>query len=408
MSSVKKIVLAYSGGLDTSVAIKWLKAQYGYEVIAVTVDVGENQDLQAIKEKALRVGAIQCHTIDAKQVFAKAYVLKALQANALYEGQYPLISALSRPLIAKLLVEIAHQQGAEAIAHGCTGKGNDQVRFDVAIMSLDPKLKIVAPVRENPLSREAIIDFAGKHNIEIPVTAENPFSIDINMWGRSCECGILEDPWVTPPEAAYGLTQSPQSASEQGEIITLDFKQGVPTAINNEAMGLVELINTLNQIAGKQGVGRIDMIENRLVGIKSREVYEAPAALTLIKAHQALESLTLMRDLAHFKPIVEQELTRLIYEGYWFSPLGRSIQAFINTTQETVTGQVRMKLYKGQAIVEGRRSKRSLYQLDLATYTADDAYDHLAAAGFTKVWGLPLQINHLVNQVGASSTKDNK
>ncbi|MEE9451548.1 MAG: argininosuccinate synthase [Gammaproteobacteria bacterium] len=390
-----KIVLAYSGGLDTSVAIKWLQDQ-GYEVIALAADVGEGKDLAAIKDKAIALGA-KCYVIDAKQRLAEDYVFPALQANALYEGQYPLISALSRPLIAQLLVETAHKEGAVAVSHGCTGKGNDQVRFDVSLMSLDPELKIIAPVRENPMSREAAITYAQKHDIPVPVTKENPFSIDQNLWGRSCECGVLEDPWVEPPEAAYGMTASIAEAPEQAQEIIIDFEQGLPVAIDGQKKILSELILDLNKIAGQHGVGRLDLIENRLVGIKSREIYEAPAAITLIAAHRALESLTLTRELAHFKPLLEQRFAHLIYEGMWHSPLRVAIAAFLKSSQKTVTGSVRLKLHKGQAIVVGRRSERSLYQFKLATYDPSDQFDHSAAEGFIKLWGLPLQVNYQVN-----------
>ncbi len=409
--SKEKIVLAYSGGLDTSVAIKWLQEQYHYDVIAVAIDVGEEKDLDFVKEKALKVGAIQSHVIDAKDVFAQEYLLPALKANALYEGVYPLVSALSRPLIAKLLVDIAHKEGAVAISHGCTGKGNDQVRFDVAINTLDPNLKIVAPVRENPMSREEAIAYAKKHDIPLPISLENPFSIDQNLWGRSCECGVLEDPWAEPPEAAYDWTTSPLEAPNAPEEIEISFLQGTPVALNGKSMSFASLIKELNAIAGKHGVGRIDHIENRLVGIKSREVYEAPGAMTLIAAHQSLEALTLTREVAHFKPLLEQKLANLLYEGFWFSPLTDAVKAFISETQKTVTGVVRVKLFKGQAVVVGRQSEHSLYQLELATYKPDDAFNHQAAEGFIALWGLPLKVNAIVNHghaAGAAGKQANK
>lgn len=395
----KKIVLAYSGGLDTSVAIKWLQEKYQYEVIAVCIDVGEGKDLDFIKKKALTIGAAKCHVIDAKEKFALEYVLPALQANALYEGIYPLVSALSRPLIAKILVDIAKQENAEAVAHGCTGKGNDQVRFDVSISALNPNLKIIAPVRENPMSREDAIKYANANNIPLPIDLNNPFSIDQNLWGRSCECGVLEDPWVEPPKDSYAWTSSLLDAPNEVDEIAIDFTEGVPVALNNQKMPLPDLIAKLNILAGKHGVGRIDHIENRLVGIKSREVYEAPAALTLITAHKALEALTLTREVAHFKPLIEQRIANLIYEGLWFSPLRKALFAFLQETQSMVTGTIRIKLLKGQAIVVGRKSAHSLYNLELATYKADDGFDHQAAKGFIKLWGLPTQVYCSVNKI---------
>lgn len=394
----EKIVLAYSGGLDTSVAIKWLQEQYQYDVIAVCVDVGEGKDLEFVKNKAIQVGACASYVVPAQEEFAKDYILPALQANALYEGIYPLVSALSRPLIAKILVEIAKKENAVAIAHGCTGKGNDQVRFDVSIMALAPSVKIVAPARLKPTSREDAIEYAKQHNIPLPIDLNNPFSIDQNLWGRSCECGVLENPWVEPPEAAYEWTQSITNAPDKAEIITIDFVQGVPTKLNQQASSLPELIAKLNAIAGKHGMGRIDHVENRLVGIKSREVYEAPAAMTLITAHRALEAITLPREVAHFKPVIEQRFANLIYEGLWFSPLKDALLAFIQQTQKTVTGTVRIKLHKGNAIVIGRTSPHSLYNFELATYQAQDQFDHQAGVGFIKLWGLPTQVYHVANQ----------
>lgn len=393
----EKIILAYSGGLDTSVAIKWLQEKYGYDVIAVAVDVGEGKELEPVKQKALNIGASKAYVIDAKKEFAENYLMPALQANALYEGIYPLISSLSRPLIAKILVEIAQQEKAVAVAHGCTGKGNDQVRFDVSIKALNPSLKIIAPQREFPMTRDDAITYAKANHIPVPVTLDSPFSIDKNLWGRSCECGVLEDPWQSAPDEAYDLTLPLEKTPNTAEEITIHFSKGIPTALNNQAMPLVDLISQLNVIAGKHGVGQIDHVENRLVGIKSREIYEAPAAMTLIKAHSALESLTLTRDSAHFKPIVEQRFANLVYEGMWYSPLNEALQAFIKATQESVTGIVKVKLYKGQAVVTGRQSPASLYQYHLATYEKNDQFDHKAAEGFVKLWGLPLEVLSLVN-----------
>ncbi|MBS0359645.1 MAG: argininosuccinate synthase, partial [Proteobacteria bacterium] len=390
-------VLAYSGGLDTSVAIQWLQEKYNYDVVALCADVGEGKDLEAVKNKALKVGAVSCHVIDVVDVFAKEYLAPALKANALYEKEYPLVSALSRPLIAKLLVDVAKEEDAVAIAHGCTGKGNDQVRFDVSVMALDPKLKIVAPVRESPMSREEAIKYAEKHDIPLPIDLTNPFSIDQNLWGRSCECGVLEDPWVEPPEAAYAWTKSLANTPNTPTELTIDFQQGLPVALNDQPLSFSKIIMELNKIAGDHGIGRIDHIENRLIGIKSREVYEAPAAMTLIKAHQALEALTLTRDVVEFKPLLEQKLTQLIYQGLWYSPLKKAITAFIDETQKTVNGTVRLKLFKGHATVVGRKSKQSLYRFDLATYNAEDQFDHKASEGFIKIWGLPLQVYKQVN-----------
>ncbi|HGI6465504.1 TPA: argininosuccinate synthase, partial [Listeria monocytogenes] len=374
----EKIVLAYSGGLDTSVAIQWL-VESGYEVIACCLDVGEGKNLDFIKEKAITVGASESYTIDAKEEFAEDFALIALQAHAYYEGKYPLISALSRPLIAKKLVEVARQEGASAIAHGCTGKGNDQVRFEVAIHALAPDLKVVSPVRDWKWSREEEINYAKEHNIPVPIDLDNPFSIDQNLWGRSNECGVLENPWTTPPEAAYDLTVSLEDAPDTPDIVEITFDAGIPISLNGENMSLANLILTLNEIAGKHGVGRIDHIENRLVGIKSREVYECPAAVTLITAHKELEDLTFVREVAHFKPIIEQKISETIYNGLWFSPLTEALVAFLKSTQKFVNGTIRVKLFKGHAIVEGRKSPNSLYDENLATYTSSDTFDQDAA-----------------------------
>lgn len=384
----EKIVLAYSGGLDTSVAIKWLQESYNYDVIAVAIDVGEGKDLDFVKSKAIQVGAVESHVIDAKDIFAEEYILPALMANAMYEGKYPVVSALSRPLIAKLLVDIANKEGAIAIAHGCTGKGNDQVRFDVSIAALAPNLKIIAPVREWGMSRDEEIEYAEKNGIPIPVQKDKPYSIDQNMWGRACEAGILEDPWVEPPEEAYELTSSIKNAPDEAEEIEITFFEGKPVAINGQEISFSEMILELNKIAGKHGIGRLDLIENRLVGIKSREVYEIPAAMVLINAHQALESLVQPREITHFKPIIEQKVANMIYEGLWYSPLMDGLLAFVKETQKMVSGQIRLKLFKGHATVVGRKSVNSLYSYKLATYDSSDEFDHTAAVGFIKLWGL--------------------
>lgn len=391
-----KVVLAYSGGLDTSVAIKWLQEK-GYDVVAVGLDVGEGKDLESVREKALQVGAAQSYTIDAKKEFAEDYALTALQAHALYEEKYPLVSALSRPLISKKLVEIAEQVGAEAVAHGCTGKGNDQVRFEVSIQALNPDLDVLAPVRDWAWSRDEEINYAKQHGIPVPVDHDSPYSIDQNLWGRSNECGILEDPWATPPEDAYELTAALENTPDEPDIIEIDFEKGVPVTINGESYSLDDLILTLNGLAGKHGIGRIDHVENRLVGIKSREVYECPGAMTLLKAHKELEDITQPKEVAHFKPVISKKLTELIYDGLWFSALRPALEAFLKETQKSVTGTVRVKLFKGHAVVEGRKSDYSLYHEKLATYTAEDEFDHEAAKGFMELWGLPTKVHSMVN-----------
>lgn len=393
----KKVVLAYSGGLDTSVAIPWLKEK-GYDVVACCLDVGEGKDLEFVKEKALKVGAVASYMIDAKEEYANEYALLALQGHTLYEGKYPLVSALSRPLIAKKLVEVAEKEGAVAVAHGCTGKGNDQVRFEVSINALNPNLEVLAPVRDWQWSRDEEIEYAKKNNIPIPINLDSPYSIDQNLWGRSNEFGVLEDPWAAPPEEAYDLTASLEETPDTPEVVEIAFEKGVPVKLNGESYSLDQLILKLNEVAGKHGVGRIDHVENRLVGIKSREVYECPGAMTLIKAHKELEDLTLVKELAHFKPVIEKKLTELIYEGLWFSPLKAALEAFLKQTQQFVTGTVRVKLFKGHAIVEGRKSEYSLYDEKLATYTPDDEFNHDAAVGFIQLWGLPTKVNAVVQQ----------
>jgi argininosuccinate synthase len=393
----EKVILAYSGGLDTSVAIKWLQEE-GYDVVACCLDVGEGKDLGFIQEKALEIGAVKSIVLDVKEEFLYEYAMLAMQAHALYEEKYPLVSALSRPLISKKLVEIAKLEGATAVAHGCTGKGNDQVRFEVSIHALAPHLKVVAPVREWKWSREEEIEYAKEHNIPIPINLDNPFSIDQNAWGRSCECGMLEDPWVAPPEEAYELTASIEVTPNVADIIEIQFESGIPVALDGIVYPLPALVKKLNELAGKHGIGRIDHVENRLVGIKSREVYECPGAMTLLKAHKELEDLTLVKEVAHFKPVISKKLAEVIYNGLWFSPLKDALCAFLQETQRTVTGVVRVKLFKGHAIVEGRQSPYSLYNQELATYTAEDAFDQSAAVGFISLWGLPTKVYAEVNQ----------
>lgn len=397
MAEQKKVVLAYSGGLDTSVAIKWLQEQ-GYDVVACCLDVGEGKDLAFVQQKALEVGALNSYVIDAKEEFAREYALISMQAHTMYEGKYPLVSALSRPLIAKKLVEVAEKENAVAVAHGCTGKGNDQVRFEVSIKSLNPDLEVIAPVREWQWSREEEIEYAASRGIPIPINLDSPYSIDKNLWGRANECGILEDPWAAPPEGAYDLTASLENTPDVPEIIEIAFEAGVPVSIDGVTYPLADLILKLNETAGKHGIGRIDHVENRLVGIKSREVYECPGAMTLITAHKELEDLTLVKEVAHFKPAIEQKLSEIIYNGLWFSPLKDALLAFLKETQKHVTGVVRVKLFKGHAIVEGRKSEYSLYDEKLATYTKDDAFDHHAAIGFIELWGLPTKVNSIVKK----------
>lgn len=391
----EKLILAYSGGLDTSVAIAWLKKDYN--VVAVCMDVGEGKDLDFIHDKALTIGAVESHVLDVKDEFAEEYVLPALQAHAYYEQKYPLVSALSRPIIAKKLVEIAHKTGATAIAHGCTGKGNDQVRFEVAIAALDPSLKVVAPVREWKWAREEEIKFAIEHGVPVPANLDSPYSVDQNLWGRANECGVLENPWNEAPEDAFGITSAVEDAPDTPEYVEIEFKEGKPVAIDGQEMKLADLIQKLNVMAGAHGIGRIDHVENRLVGIKSREIYECPGAVTLLAAHKEIEDLTLVREVSHFKPILENELSNLIYNALWFSPATKSILAYIKETQKVVNGTAKVKLYKGSARVVARKSPNSLYDENLATYTSADSFDQDAAIGFIKLWGLPTQVNSQVN-----------
>jgi argininosuccinate synthase len=384
------VVLAYSGGLDTSVAIRWIKEHYDLDVITVTIDVGNDRDLPAIAARGEKIGAVKALVVDARADFVRYFLWPALQAGAVYEGHYPLATALARPLIARLLVEVARAEGAVAVAHGCTGKGNDQVRFDVSINTLAPDLRIIAPVREWSMTRDNEIAYAAEHDIPIPVTSASPYSVDQNLWGRSVECGILEDPWAEPPADVFEWTNDPASSPAEASYVEITFEHGVPVALNGEESDGVALIEYLNQQAGKYGIGRIDSIENRLVGIKSREVYEAPAATVLLAAHKALESLTLSRDQARFKEIVAGEYARLIYNGQWYSALHQDLAAYVQSTQRFVSGTVRMKLSPGQCAVVGRKSEHSLYSHSLATYDTGDQFDHSAALGFIKLWGLPL------------------
>ncbi|RJS86031.1 argininosuccinate synthase [Candidatus Bathyarchaeota archaeon] len=388
----RKVVLAYSGGLDTSVLLKWIQQKYEAEVVTLTLDIGQKEDLEAIKKKALALGAIKHYSIDAKEEFVKNYVYPAIKANALYEEKYPVSTSLSRPLIASKLVEVALKEGATTVAHGCTGKGNDQVRIEVTVKSLAPHLEVLAPVREWGMTRDAEIEFAKANKIPIPVDVDKPYSIDQNIWGRSIECGVLEHPEEEPPEEVFEWTVPPERAPDKPEYLEIKFDRGVPTALNGEEMNPVELVDYVNRVGGKHGVGRIDHIEDRLVGIKSREVYECPAASVIIEAHKDLEKLVLTRHELSFKRLVDIEWARLVYFGLWAEPLREALDEFINKTQERVTGTVRVKLYKGGLRIVGRSSPMSLYDLDLATYDIKTTFDQSLSKGFIELWGLPTKV----------------
>jgi argininosuccinate synthase len=393
MGRADKVVLAYSGGVDTSVCIQYLKEEWGVkEVITLAADLGQGDELDPIQEKALKCGATESLVADAKEAFIKEYAFPAIQANALYENRYPLSTALARPLIAKLLVDAAQKYGADAVAHGCTGKGNDQVRFDVSIAALNPTLKVLAPAREWGMSREETIAYGERYGIESPVKKSSPYSIDRNLLGRSIEAGPLEDPMSEPLEEIYLMTKAIADTPNEPEYVEIGFEKGIPVSLNGEALDPVSLISQLNQIAGDRGVGRIDMLENRVVGIKSREIYEAPALLVLIDAHRDLESLTLTGDVTQYKRGIEETYSHLIYRGLWYSPLKDALDAFVQKTQEQVSGTVRVKFLKGNATIVGRKSENSLYTSDLATYGADDQFDHKAAEGFIYIWGLPTKV----------------
>ncbi len=393
-----KVVLAYSGGLDTSVAIRWLKEKYGLDVVTLTVDVGNEADFSKVREKALKVGASKALVRDAKDIFVNQFVFPALQAGAIYEGKYSLATALSRPLIARLLVEVAREEQAASVSHGCTGKGNDQVRIEVGTNSLAPELKIIAPAREWGMTREQLINYAQRYDIPVPITLASPYSIDENLWGRSIECGVLEDPWVEPPEDVFSWTKSAVEASDEPGYVEIDFDRGIPVALDGRKMNGLSLIQRLSELAGSHGVGRIDHIENRLVGIKSREIYEAPAAAVLFEAHQSLEGLTLSKEQLRFKQKVAAEYADLIYNGLWFTAQHRDLTAYVESSQRYVTGTVRLKLFKGNCSVVGRKSPFSLYSYGLATYDKGDQFDQSAAAGFIHIWGLPVRTQAQIEQ----------
>ena len=386
-----KVVLAYSGGLDTSISIKWIKDKYNMDVIAALIDCGQPGNLKEVYQRALDIGAVKSVIIDAKDEFINDFIFPSIKANLKYEKKYPLATALARPLIVKKLVEIAVKEGAKAVAHGCTAKGNDQVRFDVGIRSLSPDLKIISPLREWSISREESIEYAKKHNIKINVTKKDLYSIDENLWGRSIECGVLEDPWNEPPDDIYRWTKITKSSGES-EYIEIEFNDGIPVSLNGENIPPLMIINKLNKAAGAYGIGRIDMVENRLVGIKSREIYESPAAEIIIEAHRQLESLVLDRELIHYKYILEEKLAELVYYGLWFTPLRKCLSAFINESQNSVTGTVRIKLEKKNFEIVGRKSSYSLYDIDLATYEKGDKFDPKHSESFIKLWGYPYEI----------------
>lgn len=392
------VVLAYSGGLDTSVAIKWLNDTYHSDVIATVIDVGQpSGELKEAVEKAYKIGATKVHCIDVKKEFITDYVFPLLKANALYEGVYPLATAAARPLIAKKLVETAKEEGAGFIAHGCTGKGNDQVRFEVGIMAKGPEMKIIATARQWQISREEAIDYAVEHGLPIPITKKSPYSIDENLWGRSIECGSLEDPWLEPGDDVFQWTKDAEDTLDEPLYVDIEFEKGIPVKVGGQNYGPVEMVEKMNELGGNYGIGRIDMIENRLVGIKSHEIYEAPGAEVLITAHKALEALTLTREQMHFKTGIEQKIAEMCYNGIWFDPLMDALFAFVDSTQKNVSGTVKVKLYKGKATVVGRKSKHSLYDKGLATYDESDTFDHDLAKGFIELWGLPVKVASLVN-----------
>ena len=389
----QRVVLAYSGGLDTSVGIGWLKEATGKEVVAMAIDVGQGgEDMDVIRQRALDCGAVESVVIDAQSEFADDYIMPSLKANALYQKRYPLVSALSRPLIAKYLAKTAKELGADTVAHGCTGKGNDQVRFEASVAAISPELTSIAPIRDLALTRDKAIEYAAKHNLPIAQSKKSPYSVDQNVWGRAIETGFLEDPWNAPIEDIYTYTQDPDVLREATEVI-IKFDEGIPVAIDGVSYSAIEMVKKMNELAGAHGVGRIDIVEDRLVGIKSREIYEAPAGIALIQAHEELENLTLERDVNRFKKGIEDKWATMVYEGLWFSDLKRSLDVFIDHTQKYVSGEIRLKLRGGRAVVTGRRSEQSLYDFDLATYDTGDTFDSSLAKGFIELWALPSKIS---------------
>jgi argininosuccinate synthase len=389
----QRVVLAYSGGLDTSVGIGWLKDATGKEVVAMAIDVGQGgEDMDVIRQRALDCGAVESVVIDAQSEFADDYIMPALKANALYQKRYPLVSALSRPLIAKYLAKTAKELGADTVAHGCTGKGNDQVRFEASVAAISPELTSIAPIRDLALTRDKALEYAAEHNLPIAQSKKSPYSVDQNVWGRAVETGFLEDPWNAPIEDLYTYTQDPDVLREPTEVI-IKFDQGIPVAIDGVSYSAIEMVKKMNDLAGAHGVGRIDIVEDRLVGIKSREIYEAPAGIALIQAHEELENLTLERDVNRFKKGIEDKWATMVYEGLWFSDLKRSLDVFIDHTQKYVSGEIRLKLRGGRAVVTGRRSEQSLYDFNLATYDTGDSFDSSLAKGFIELWALPSKIS---------------
>jgi argininosuccinate synthase len=389
----QRVVLAYSGGLDTSVGIGWLKDATGKEVVAMAIDVGQGgEDMEVIRQRALDCGAVESVVIDAQAEFADDYIMPALKANALYQKRYPLVSALSRPLIAKYLAKTAKELGADTVAHGCTGKGNDQVRFEASVAAISPDLTSIAPIRDLALTRDKAIEYAAEHNLPIAQSKKSPYSVDQNVWGRAVETGFLEDPWNAPIEDLYTYTQDPDVLREPTEVI-VKFEQGIPVAIDGVSYSAIEMVKKMNELAGAHGIGRIDIVEDRLVGIKSREIYEAPAGIALIQAHEELENLTLERDVNRFKKGIEDKWATMVYEGLWFSDLKRSLDVFIDHTQKYVSGEIRLKLRGGRAVVTGRRSEQSLYDFNLATYDTGDSFDSSLAKGFIELWALPSKIS---------------